>query len=374
MRSALQRFWAEWSWPLQVFLLTRLALLGAAFFADIALPGPPEAAGRLEPSNLWLDVWARWDSGFYLHIATQGYYLYPDEPSAVAFFPLYPLLLKGLAGLVGNAVLAGVLLSHLSFALALMVLWKLSLQLLNSPAAARRAVLYLAIFPTSFYFSAVYTESLSLLWVLLAFYALHERRWEWAAVSAALASATRVTGILLAGVLWLEYLRAWEGRSRWPVGLALAGVGSLGLLSYMAFLAVQFGDPLAFWSVQGSFSREVGGFIGEIRPLFQQNFLTGPISWNVLLDLLALVFGVVGSLVAARRLGLGYALFGLLSLLIPFSSGTGSLSRYVLMVFPAFMVLAEAAERPWLDSLIRFIFPLLLGLLLAIHVNGLFVA
>jgi hypothetical protein len=372
----LRHFWDVWAWPLQVFLLTRITLLGAAFLADIALPGPPEMAGRIEPTNLWLDVWARWDSGFYLHIATEGYYLYPDEPSAVAFFPLYPLLLKGVSGLVGNPVLAGVLLSHLSFALALMMFWKLCLQLLNDQASARRAILYLAIFPTSFYFSAVYTESLSLLWVLLAFYALHQRRWKWAALGAALASATRVTGILLAGVLLLEYLRASgvRGKWQWLLGLALAGLGGLGLLSYMAFLAIQFDDPLAFWSVQGSFSREIGGFIGEIRPLFEQNFLTGPISWNVLLDLLALAFGITGSLIAARRWGLSYALFGLLSLLIPFSSGTGSLSRYVLMVFPAFMVLGEAAERPWLDNLIRFVFPLLLGLLLAMHVNGIFVA
>lgn len=83
----LRHFWDVWAWPLQVFLLTRITLLGAAFLADIALPGPPEMAGRIEPTNLWLDVWARWDSGFYLHIATEGYYLYPDEPSAVASFP-----------------------------------------------------------------------------------------------------------------------------------------------------------------------------------------------------------------------------------------------------------------------------------------------
>lgn len=371
--EALQRFWATWGWPLQVFLLTRLALWVVAFLADVALPGPPEGVERAEPANLWLDVWARWDSSFYLRIATEGYFLYPDEPSAVAFFPLYPLLLKGVA-LALHPALAGVLLSHVSFALALMVFWRLSLELVKSEASARRAVLYLAIFPTSFYFSAVYTESLSLLWVLLAFYAIHRRKWEWAAVGAALASATRITGVLLAGVLLLEYLRALGVRGRWTLGFALAGLSSLGLLSYMGFLFDQFGDPLAFWSVQGSFSREVGGFIEEIRPLFEQNFLTGPISWNVVLDLLALVFGVAGSLVAARRWGPGYALFGLLSLLLPFASGTGSLSRYVLMVFPAFMALGEAAERPWLDDLLRVVFPLLLGLLLAAHVNGVFVA
>src|SRR5579885_2626880 len=81
--------------PLMAFLVTRVIMLCAAYLADIALPG---ATGvglyHVDPSNVFLDVWARWDSGFYLTIAKTGYTYVPGLQNPVAFFPLYPLLMN----------------------------------------------------------------------------------------------------------------------------------------------------------------------------------------------------------------------------------------------------------------------------------------
>ncbi|MDX2004735.1 MAG: mannosyltransferase family protein [Meiothermus sp.] len=373
-----RRFWAEWGPAAEVFLLTRLPLLGLAFLAEVAIPGR-EGPGfyHLAPGNIWLDVWARWDSGFYIEIARQGYSYYLGEPASVAFFPLYPLLIQLLGAAVGSPLLAGVLLSNLCFALALGVLWRLCVLELGR-AAARRALFYLAAFPTAFFYSAVYTESLFLLLSLLVFYHARRGNWAWATLFCALASSSRIVGFLLVLVLVLEYLRVSPGVRGWPALLGMGLLGGSGLWSYMIFLWARFGDPLAFWTVQVSFNRENLGPLAaiwrDLRPLLEQNWLTGPVGWNVPLDLLAAGAGFALGVVAWRRLGASYGVYCILSLLIPLWSGTGSLSRYVVVLFPLFMILGLWGRRSSLDAALRIVLPLMMGLLLALFVNWYFVA
>src|SRR5262245_41772623 len=64
---------------------------------------------RLLPSNPWLDGWVRWDSMWYRDIALRGYFFTPGEESSVAFFPVYPLLIRALTQIMGAPSRAGVL-------------------------------------------------------------------------------------------------------------------------------------------------------------------------------------------------------------------------------------------------------------------------
>ena len=320
-----------------VFVSSRLLVAMAALIGQMILP-MPQAEGfyRTHPENLMLDAAARWDSGFYLEIANIGYHFSLGEISNVAFFPLYPLLIAFLTPLVGDAVLAAVLLSHFCFLLALFFLEALTRQELGE-VAARAAVVGFCCFPTSFFFSAVYTESLFVLTVLACFYFVKQKNLPLASLFALLASSTRFIGLVLCLVLLLEF---WRGTSR--ASWLWFAAPLLGPLSYAGFLLRLFDDPIAFWTVQPNFGRQgfnpLEAIWRDLEPLTR-----GQIPWNVVLDLGALGLVLV-LLPQLWRLRKSYAVYSALSLMIPLLSGTGSLSRYALAIFPIVMFTQKV---PW---------------------------
>ena len=203
------------------------------------------------PSPFW-DAFARHDSGWYFDIARKGY----DASAAVAggrsniaFAPVYPMLMRYVGRLFGRApgdvYLAGIVVSWVSFVLAMVVLYRLAA--LDLPRRrAERAVLLTAIFPFSFFFGAVYTESTFLLFTLLVFYGFRTRRWVLGGVAGAVATATRVTGIMMWPALaWIAWRAAKPtGRDRgWPQRPAL-GVATLGFVGYCAYIYDLTGQPL----------------------------------------------------------------------------------------------------------------------------------
>lgn len=320
-----------------VFVSSRCLVGLAAVVGQHFLPFPAtEAFYRIHPELPLLDAAARWDSGFYLEIAQFGYRMSLGEISSVAFFPLYSLLIAVFTPLFGEAVLAGVIISHLCFLIGLVFLEKLTRQVLN-PSAARVAVMAVAFFPTSFFFSAVYTESLFFMLTTIFFYAIQTKNLPLASVMALLASSTRFIGLLLCFLLLLEF---WKNKKQWLWVFA----SGLGTLSYMGFLAYMFQDPIAFWTVQPAFGRQgfdpISALLRDLAPLF-----SGYFAWNVILDLSALGL-VISQVPRLWRIRPSYGVYALLSLLIPLMSGTGSLSRYVLVVVPL-LVLAYRLPR-WL--------------------------
>jgi len=196
-------------------------------------PGITRGFGWL--GNLLAAPAARWDSVWYLVIAHYGYR--PDLGSYTAprdaFFPLYPLGLRGLSDLGLEPVLAGVLFSLAAFAAALYGIHRLSTLELGgdsgaigagagvgagrpdedtdrsaarSGEVARLAVLVTALAPMAFYFSAVYSESLYLALSVGLFWCARQGRWAWVGVLGALAAATRSTGIVLMAPALMLYL------------------------------------------------------------------------------------------------------------------------------------------------------------------------
>ncbi len=366
-----------WLYPLLVFVGSRLALALIVFLAALALP---EAATpdryHYAQDNLWIDGWARWDSTFYLEIAAQGYQVTLDEPSNVAFFPLYPLLIRTLEPVFASPLLAALFVSNASFLIALLLLYRVTQKRFDSQTA-QRAVLYLAIFPTSFYFAAIYTESLFLLLSLIAFACARAKRFAWASLAVTLAAATRPTGILLGLPLLLEW---FTSRPRRTLEAGWFLVIPFGLVSFMVFLARAFNDPLAFWNTQSAFGRRgfdptqpFAAITRDLEPLTRLNLQSGPVAWNVILDL-GVLAGVLLLVPAIWRfLGAGWALYSLLSMLVPTASGTGSLARYALVVFPAAMVLARSGCNSNLDRAIQLVSPIVLGLLAVLFSRWVFV-
>ena len=317
---------------------------------------------RLHDLGYFTDIWARWDSDFFLRIAQDGY----DDASA-AFHPLYPALVAVLGRVFfGHYVLAGLVIS-LAAALGCFVLLHSLAQERLGEEGALRALLYLAVFPMALFLQAVYSESLFLLLVLTAFACAERRRFAVAGVATGLAILTRAAGLALLPAL---ALLAWRERERLRAlgGLALAlPVAAI----YPLVLWQQVGDPLAFRDAQDRWHRHFSpagpfggiwdGLVAGWRGLEQ--FVVGhgthvsgvsPMhaAAENLQALVFLILFVVLAVVAWRLFGAPYGLFAVVSLAIPLSYPSSrwpllSLPRFGLVVFPFFLALAAlTADRP----------------------------
>jgi hypothetical protein len=345
------------------FALNKVLVLAASSYANWGQLSTRGLRGFIE----WVvvDNYRFYDFNWYQEIARDGYQL-----KSAAFFPLYPLAMKGAQALLDVRFLtAGVLVSHAAFILLLYVFLRLA-RLDLDRRRARSALLLLALYPTSFYFSAAYTEALFFLLSALALLAMRTRCWPAAGVFGALAALTRNTGVLLAVPFAIEYgtyLRERRSRGE-PLdlrGLLPGAWGSLiGLagLAYMAFLWRRFGDPFAFASVQELYGR---GSLPPWRTLYE-GYVHGlgrlvavrdPFDWRQMYHPTQLYFVtlVLVVLVASfRRLRWSYWVMILYSSLIPLFAPAApdrltdyfiSFSRYSLVVVPLYLGL-ERLLRP----------------------------
>lgn len=302
-----------------------------------------------EYSNASVPLLARWDSGWYTAVAKYGYYLNPGENSTVVFFPLYPLLITGLTKISAlDYFYAGQILSWLALFLALIYFYKL-LRLDYEEKKSFSILLYLLIFPWSFFLSAVYTESLFLLLVTASFYYARKQNWALASAFGFFASLTRITGIFLFPALVYEYLvqkKKLEAKTFW---LALIPTG---LATFMLYLKIKTNDFFAFFHNQSTFGRH------SVFPLktlwwdtkntlifFQHSEILKASVYA--LSLLALAISVCLLVKYYKQLRASYLLFAFLSILLPLCTGTTtSLGRYLLNVFPVFIA-AGLVESKW---------------------------
>jgi hypothetical protein len=248
-------------------------------------------------------------------------------------------------------------------------------------AAAGRAVWYWLAFPTSFFGSAVYSESLLMLTATLALWLARRGRWGGAALAGVLAGLTRLMGVVvwpMLAVEWLSQRRARPAGQR-PTGahLALTGLAPLGLGAYLLYLHLTFGDALAFMRASAAWGRAPGSPLALVANLARrpaEGWLRALAAGWLPLDNWAdlgfvLVFAALGLALLARRRW-SEAVFVLLGCLLPLSSGLlMSQRRYVWVLFPAFALLGEWGERPWVDRLVLALSALGLGVLTVLFAN-----
>lgn len=349
------------------FTVTRLAwLLVAAFAQATFLPNPTylkyaQQGGQL--TRVWLlDIFSRWDARFYLSIIRDGYQASPDlttQYSNTAFFPLYPYLVKGIGWLgvplpTGVILLTGLVLSNVCFLAAAALLYRLAVERLGlGEAAARRALALLMVFPTSFYFSCFYTESLFLLLSLGALYAGLDRRWWLAGICAALAVLTRNQGLVVVAALAFLYLeqRGWRLKAvRWDaLWLALAPAA---LLAHLYSLWRITGSFFAPYQAVQAWGRGQYGLLEGLRLQLEAPALD-VYKLDAVLSLLFLGCGVY----LLRRTPRVWGVYTLLMCLMPLSSGLLiSMGRYLVVVFPVFLLLGEKLERRGAYDLARALF------------------
>ncbi|HEX7736767.1 MAG TPA: glycosyltransferase family 39 protein [Ktedonobacteraceae bacterium] len=389
-RSAFAQIWKEALLP---YLGTRLLVFVVGLFATyyimprlapiFTLPNP--AANMAFPQSLWL-MWQHFDSGFYLQIIKYGY-----APASSlqhqdnwVFYPLYPLLMNGVGKLLGGSEaaysIAGVLISNIAGAGMMTYLYLLVRREFNARVASR-TVIYLALFPTAFFFSAIFTESLLLGLCIACIYYTRRQLWWLAGICGGLAALTRLQGVTLLVPLAWEYLRVVSARyaplptelparrlerakivvncylrglllaarvqKNWLNALALLLV-PCGLLAFMVYGQIHINDFFA------TFHASAWGWRRHVSPPWRlliyslRNPILGqPMNWNFwVLNITTALAGLAVLIWSWRRLPMAYTLYTAVMVLLPLTSSLlNSYGRYALLIFPAFILLASFTSK-----------------------------
>jgi hypothetical protein len=356
--------------------------------------------------NLLVSPLARWDSAWYLAIAQGGY---DHNPERTTFFPLYPVLVRGLGTVLRSNLIAGVVISLACFAVGLVLLYRLTALELGDERA-RICVMLLAFCPMAYYFSAVYTESLFLALSVGCIYQARRGRWAWASVLATFAAASRNTGVVLIVPIVLLFLYGPRAdrpppllrastrlfgrlRPRYALGRDLAWVLLIpvGLAAYILFLALTTGDGLTPFSAEqywyhhfaGPFGGVWDGAVAAWDGLRQ--LLHGPpppvyfkaaggdpltVAGQNLMLFGFLVLGVVAFVGVVRRLPFAYAAYTLVAIAPALSypitpQPLDSLPRYEVVLFPLFMWGAHWVHARRIEAQVIACLAVLLGLFTA---------
>lgn len=337
-------------WPVAV--ASRVGVLVVGFFG-ITLLG--YAAGtppyRIYNNDL-LDLPARWDTGWYMGIATSGYSFDPakaDTMQNIAFFPMYPMMMRYAALFAARQVIwVGVAISLAAFVWASIYLFRLGRAHLGDDAAAA-GVGFLAVYPFALFFSAAYTESLFLLTLVAAcFHFERDELWK-AGAWGLVAGLTRPNGCLLSVVLAIMAIR--QLRSPWRMVVARVAAASapgVGMLIFSAYIYSLTGNPIQ-WATQhaawGRVYRGLGSLVGDRIKYVEINGLYDYAS-TLSLDVLnasAVVFVLASIWPVYRRLGMPYAAMILVNVLLPLTfGGVLSMGRVTAVMFPAFLWLGAS--------------------------------
>ena len=350
---------------LSIFLATRLAFLLLTYFG-LALLHDPALVGStgVDVPSFQLSPWEYRDSQWYQTIGTDGYHYYgPGHRSAIAFFPIYPMVAKAVHMLSGIGLdVSLILVANFSFLGALIYLYKLCKREYGE-AVAHRAIFYMAVFPSAFFSFAPYSEPLFLFLSVASLYYMRGRRWWLAGLFGGFAAGTRILGVLLILAFIWEYLDSKDFKLRRIRGDLLAGaLIPAGIGAYMLYLYGLTGDPLAFvrsaagwnrvamwpWQVLSTSLSDVPKS-GVNHPYFQAHALIE--NGLVVACLLTLLLGI-------RRIPFSFIIYGLTSMAVLLSAPVisclipiTSMSRYLFVLAPVYIILARWGRWPIFDRL-----------------------
>ncbi len=332
----------------------------------------------------------RWDGPHYVNLVEKGYdgYIENGQHLFLVFFPGYVWAVRLLRLLIPSTVVAGMLVSTLSYAGGCCFVYRLTEEIYGH-RVAKDALLYLSLFPFSFFFGTVMTEGLFLLCTASACYYAYKQKWLWYGLFGILAAMTRMVGLLVLVPAVLVLLKQ-EKPLQSPVGtsmgrtvktllkklplllMPLVGTGVYLLLNYRVD-----GDPFAYVTHQEHWSQGgmwVSGVMKYVTEYLKGNLNTS-VGWAIWLPTLVLFLFFFGLLAVALRdrdnpsflLGYGFVYF-----IANFSlSWLLSAGRYLSCGFMLFILLAKAtSDKPLLRKGLLTAQAVLLGVYAFAYING----
>ena len=351
------------------YLACLVAVWGVAFASvelfGIRAQGDPRLPFRFERA---FEGFFRYDGGWYVGIAKSGYSYTPGQQSNIAFFPGYPLAIRGATWLIRDAVNAGMLISIVSGcgALVLVARWMKSRSM--STEAVVCGLLVTMLYPYSWYlYGVVYSDALFLLATVAAVLAVDAGRPLLAGGLGIVATLDRPTGIAVAlGLVVMvaerrgalvhdpaigpSFVRRFKvpnvvrlNAFRLRDGWILLGFG--GLAAYMGYLSYRFDDALAFVTVQRAWNQDPGWatlwkrqYWWEVTHFVHRSLVLTTTFQAALLAIAALTVPFV-----ARRFGWGLATIQIVLVAMP-TVGTSVFQgggRYLIALFPLHAMLGE---------------------------------
>ncbi|MFQ5879225.1 MAG: mannosyltransferase family protein [Dehalococcoidia bacterium] len=329
----------------RALLLALGVRVGLLLVAYLAVRVILERQGPL--GNLLQEVFSRWDAPHYLRIAEVGYRAEGEDRLFLVFFPLYPIAVRLAHYVIPNFVLAGMAVSLVASVAAGFFLQALA-RLDSDDDEAGRALWYFFLFPTAYFLVVPYAEALFLALVLASYLSARQGRWAWSGVAGMLACATRLQGLALVPALALEAFGR-EGRAA-PLRAFWLLLVPIGFLAYLAINRQVLGDPFAFVEIQRThwFHEAVPPW----EPLVEavRSIMNDPPSAlrTTIFEarLAAFVFAAALLASSVRWLRPSYQVYAWGGLIFLMSvSWQISLPRYLLALFPLFLILARIGRR-----------------------------
>ncbi len=345
--------------PLFVLLLPLLFVVSGTLIRFLAFR-------YAQPDTEWtryFQALCRWDCGWYVRLAREGYDPFPI-PGRInagnwAFFPFYPMLVGAIGKLVPlHTIVLASLISITTAYAAVVVAWPLLGRNL------RAYTLYAAFMlsgPVSFYFTTFFTEVMFVLLTTLTFRSLARGNYRAAGTAAGLLSGTRIVGVFASLSIGLQALLDWRrGTGSWrglvagllgqPFLILAIFIAPLGLFAYMGFLHFWIGDGLAFSHVQRAWARQLGNPALYLwRGLVSWPSTPGQLLSASQILALAAIGGLSLTAVLAWRRQWAAALFSLFCIIIPLAAGLASMLRFMAALAPVVITLMTLlAHWRWL--------------------------
>jgi Gpi18-like mannosyltransferase len=329
-------------------------------------------------------MWSNFDGLHYLDLAQYGYGYQHKTDMDYAFFPVYPWLI-GKFSFLGSYLASALFISHLCLILALYFLFKL-VRLDFNTKISRDTIYLLLIFPAAFFFGSVYNESLFLLLTVLTFFFARKKNFILAGIFAAIASATRVTGMFLWPALIYEFYLAYEKSLKKCLNYRAISLllPPLGILGFMYFQKLKTGNPFLFIDIQSNFAERTTDKLILLYQVFFRYFKmlifidhTDPLFFSVLVEFLSGLLILVVLIFSLKKIRFSYWLFVLLSYILPSLTGTFmSMPRFTIVMFPIFIYLSAWLERhhPYFRYAYYFVCFILSVFMISFFTRGYFMA
>lgn len=355
-------------WRLGTILIALIAIIFVPLFGENFFGG--KLVNYLNEPLFW--GWANFDGEHFTSIALYGY-----KNLQQFYFPLYPTLVRFLALLFGQTlssyVLSGIIISNLSIFIALIGLYKLA-RIDFSEKISKLAILLILFFPTSFFFGAVYSESIFLCLAVWSFYLVRRNKILLATILAMFLSITRVIGIVILPVFLM---------SKKFFSIILI---PLGLLSYFYYLFLNWGGTSKLYQSYTLFGEQRSDHIVLFPQVFYRylvkiipnlNWDYFPVVFRVFLEFSVAFLFLYLLIISLGKIRWDYWLFSVLSYLIPTLSGSfSSMPRYVILIFPMFFTLAQILENKnkFVKISTLIVFAILLSIAETLFFRGYFVS
>jgi hypothetical protein len=333
------------TWKVLLFVVTLLSIPILSLQFNFLGGG---LSNYLSKPYLW--TWANFDGEHYLAIAKEGY-----RPLTYFFFPIYPILIRIVSSTFRlSHIFSALTISNISFLIGLIGLAKL-IKLDYGQKVTKLTILLYLFFPTSFYFTATYTEALFFALVIWTFYFARQKKWIIATVLASFLTATRIVGVAIIPAFFIEYYQAQKNKKLLSIqsikSAALSLIPLSGITIYMYFLYQKTGDPLRFLNTISIFGAQRSSNLIMLPQVFYRyfvkilpnlNYSYFPVIFSTYLETISAIVFLVLITISFFKTRLSYAIFATLTYLIPtFSGSFSSLPRYILVVFPAFILTAD---------------------------------